>query len=243
MTTYVSGTISERGGREVNEDACAQAVRDGLWCWCVADGLGGHSGGELASRLAVDAALSMFKQHPECSPEALRTYVEAAHRAVIAGRAGQPAHDSMRTTIVLLLATTERALWAHCGDSRLYQLRRGAIVQQTRDHSLAQAMVDGGSISSAELRSHPDRNRLLKSLGEGDAPKATYQTDYREIVSGDAFLLASDGFWEPVTETEIEAEYAKAPAPDDWLSGMLVRLRARVRDGHDNYSATAIFRE
>jgi serine/threonine protein phosphatase PrpC len=241
MNTYDSSTVSERGGRAVNQDACAHASHDGVWCWCLADGLGGHAGGELASRLAVDSALRMFGQHPECSPEALRTYFQAAHCSVLERQAEQPEHASMRTTLVMLLASADRVTWAHCGDSRLYQLRRGAIVHQTRDHSLAQAMVEGGRIQALELRAHPDRNQLLRSLGEGQEARATYESDCRDVEPGDSFLLATDGFWEPVTELEIEAEYAKAPTPEAWLSGMLVRLRSRVLDGHDNYSAIAIF--
>ncbi len=237
---FSTAVLSEAGGRAGNQDCARYGMRGGLYCWALADGLGGHGGGESAAELAVTSILGQFESYAECSPAALRTYVEAAAQAVVHGQRQNPAHAAMRTTLVVLLADSAGAMWAHAGDTRLYYLRAGRIASQTRDHSVPQAMVDAGRMSAGEIRFHEDRNRLLRSLGGGESG-ATFEDQARRIAPGDAFLLATDGFWEYVRELEMEVELAKAAAPGEWLAGMAARLRARAPEGNDNYSAIAVF--
>jgi serine/threonine protein phosphatase PrpC len=147
----------------------------------------------------------------------------------------------MRTTAVVLVADTSGAVWGHIGDSRLYMLRSGRVVSQTRDHSVPQSLVDAGEITPAEIRFHEDRNRLLRSLGNGGRLRAALLERPMLLNKGDAFLLCSDGFWEYVTETEMEVDFAKARTPDDWLDRMAVRIRPRAHEARDNCTALAVF--
>lgn len=238
---FSTAILSAVGGRASNQDCARYASRGGLWCWALADGLGGHGGGESAAELAVSSILGRFASHAECSPAALRTYVAGAGAAVAEGQRKEPSHGAMRTTLVVLVAGGSGALWAHCGDSRLYFLHAGRIARQTRDHSVPQAMVDAGRIRAGEIRFHEDRNRLLRSLGGTGDPGAAFEDEPQRLAAGDAFLLASDGFWEYVTELEMEVELAKAAAPGAWLEGMAARLRARAPEGNDNYTAIGVF--
>lgn len=238
-----AGQLSHAGGRDTNQDRTRIVANGGLTCCLLADGLGGHGGGERAAELAVSAIESAFRSYAECSPEALRTYLEAANRAVEAGQSAGPESAAMRTTIVVLLLDDTNALWAHVGDSRLYFLRGGRIARRTQDHSVPQAMADAGQISEQQIRFHEDRNRLLKSLGGKSDLGASVETAPQRLASGDAILLASDGLWEHVNELEMEAEFAKAGTPVAWLNGLVTRLRARVQPSHDNYSGIAIFVE
>src|SRR5690348_8524500 len=96
-------------------------MKDGSGCWVMADGLGGHRGGAIASRLAVDAALASFEADSRISTDALTEHLNRANRAVLERQSSDPELASMRTTLVALLASADVALWAHVGDSRLYR--------------------------------------------------------------------------------------------------------------------------
>jgi PPM family protein phosphatase len=238
--SFMTEAISRIGGRELNEDSYGFLEMNQAACWVVADGLGGHRGGELASKVAVDAVLESFRANPEVSTAFLRRHLEAAQQAVLQAQKKQPTLATMRTTIVMLLADGQRALWAHMGDSRLYCLENGRIVFCTKDHSVVQAMVAAGELPASRIRHHEDRNRLLRCLGNSEADfRPTILSGPRPLQPATAFLLCSDGFWENVTEPEIEIDFAKAEGPRDWLALMEQRLLERATDDSDNYTAVA----
>ena len=238
---FRTATLSHTGGRAYNEDACGH--RDG--CWVLADGLGGHGGGEVASRIAVDTVLSTLApmRAPIGVPSAadLAEAIAAANRAVQAGQQTDPRLERMRTTLVVLASDGREALWAHVGDSRLYHFRDGRVRFQTADHSVPQVMVKAGEIRPAEIRFHEDRNRLLRTLGNPDEARPTLAETPMPLQAGDVFLLCTDGFWEYVTEAEMEVTLAKTAAPDQWLQAMTVRLLGRAPPNHDNFSAIGVF--
>jgi serine/threonine protein phosphatase PrpC len=209
-------------------------------CWALADGLGGHRGGEIASRLAVDAAVSSFEENPSITESALNTHLERANRALLDRQASEAELAHMRTTMVLLIASPEAAMWAHAGDSRLYRFRDGKIQEQTRDDSVPQRLVDAGEISADQIRFHEDRSRLLNSLGARDRVTASNGKMQGAPQPDDAFLLASDGFWEYVTEPEMESDFSASPDSNSWLGKMEARLQQRAAADHDNYSAIAV---
>ncbi len=231
--------LSRTGARAHNEDACG--YRDG--CWVVADGLGGHGGGEVASQLAVEAVLGAWSPTVPVTAAALIQGLEAAAAAIHSHQAEDPGLSGMRTTLVVLATDGARALWAHVGDSRLNVLRNGRVRFQTEDHSVPQALVRAGELTPAGVRDHPDRNRLLRALGDGQPPRPTLAAAPFELQAGDAFLLCSDGFWEAVTEGEMEVALAKATDAHDWLERMELGLRRHARPSQDNYTALAVLAE
>lgn len=235
---FETAQICELGGRETNQDAVWSGAAGEWFGWALADGLGGMGGGEIASEAALRAIAEGFGQNPD-----LMQLGEAANEAVRAKQVERPEWKAMRTTLVLLASNGQEARWVYSGDSRLYRFRAGAIVEQTLDHSVPQTLVDAGRIPASEIRQHPDRNRLLKSLG---GLTAELSAGAATVESGDAFLLASDGFWELVTELEMEAELVRARGAAEWLGGMQLRLRerlARMASGEaDNESAIAVWR-
>jgi serine/threonine protein phosphatase PrpC len=239
-TCFTAAQISNRGGRNYNEDHTRSAMANDTACWVVADGLGGHGGGADASAIACEAAIRSFEANPTLTPAAVRSHIEAAHQAVLQQQTVQPALASMRTTIVMLIANATDAAWGHVGDSRLYHLHAGKIVNQTRDHSVPQNLVEAGEITIFDIRHHEDRNRLLRSLGEEQVARPTVVAQTIPLSQGDSFLLCSDGFWENVYELEMELDFAKSSDPGMWLSFMETRLQERVDGSHDNYTAVAI---
>lgn len=235
---YTHATITSPGGRKLNEDAYGHQILDAArGCWIVADGLGGHGGGEVASAIAVETILGSYRDHPECSPAQLTAMLETAQQTIL-DRQDDHHLYGMRSTAVVLLLEVAKALWAHVGDTRFYHFSHGRIAHQTRDHSVPQAMVDAGDIAYADIRYHEDRNRLTRSLGSPGKVRITL--DSQTIAPGDAFLLCTDGFWEYVTEAEMETELARANTPENWLEQMEAILLRNAPAGHDNYTATAI---
>lgn len=234
--TLTSASLSRPGGHEVNEDACG--LRGG--CYVLADGLGGHGGGEVAAGIAVDAMLGALADAPMSAGRLAAAFV-AVNAALHAHQATEARLAGMRTTLVVLLTDGAMALWGHVGDSRLYHLRGGRIVFQTEDHSVPQALVRAGELTPAGIRGHEDRNRLLRTLGNPDPPRPTLLSAPMPLLAGDTFLLASDGLWEYVTEPEMEITLAKAADPAHWLAQLALRLHARAEPGHDNYSGIAVW--
>lgn len=233
-------SYSDRGGREVNEDAVGIRELDAFGreslCVVVADGLGGHGHGEMASRAAAQAILDCWD--PAGEEDDLAAAFEAAHQAV---RGLQSPAADMRTTAVALSLARGRAVWANVGDSRLYHFNNGTLAFQSIDHSVSQLAVALGQISPDEIRGHEDRARLVKALGQADA----LNPDVGEIALArtdeDAFLLCTDGFWEYVLEDEMEETLHGATSPDMWLDRMRSLRDRRAPADCDNNSAAVVW--
>lgn len=236
-----SASISKPGGRKKNEDACAIIQTEEYGCYAIADGLGGHGGGDIASRLVLDTIMNSFYSHPGIGVADMESYLQYAQMELLKKQKEKVEFGSMRTTVVLLVTDYQNVVWAHIGDSRLYYFHGGKILFQTKDHSVPQAMVNAGELNEAEMRFHDDRNRLTRAMGIESAFKPVIIEEARNIESGDAFLLCTDGFWEYVFEEEMEQDLSVADTPGDWLDRMEKRMLQRVNVDHDNYSAVVLW--
>ena len=229
-------TYTDIGGRERNEDTVRYVSKgtDGV-CLVLADGLGGHGGGELASAAAAESICRGWDGTADA--EALKALVREANRQVLAIQTSQCA---MKTTVTVLTLAGGRAVWAHAGDSRLYYFHDGTLAFQTRDHSAAQLGVLLGDITVDQIRFHEDRSRVLRALGQDD--ELPVETGEQTLDDGrHAFLLCSDGFWEYVLEAEMEEDLARAAGPEDWLGRMRERLEKRIPADNDNNTAAAVW--
>lgn len=240
MMTIDTAHISETGGREVNQDEGGFAESGDTGAWVIADGLGGHRGGDVASALAVEAALDSFRDDPSLDSDTIEGHVRAAHRAIRTEQDRDPKLSSMRTTLVALFREETQVRWVHVGDARLYHFRDGGIQFQTKDHSLPQTMVAAGEISPDEIRFHPDRERLLRAVGQEDGVRPEVASSASRIKKGDAFLLCTDGFWEYVTETKMEVALSKSTGAEGWIARMERTLKTEAEGEHDNYSAMGL---
>lgn len=232
--------VSNKGGRQINEDAVGRLKRDGIYCFVLADGLGGHGGGENASAIASKTVLQCFDAQAEISADIMYAYLEAAQNAIHEKRQESTALSKMSTTINVLLTDGKKALWAHCGDSRLYRFKGHLIEEVTDDHSVAFASFMAGDIEYDEIRKSPDQNRLLRTLGDTAKFKPDI-SEVRKVNKKTSFLLCSDGFWEYVDEDFMEISRKSAQSPKEWLSVMLEERRRNAPDDCDNYSAIAVF--
>ena len=235
-------TISKDGGRFHNEDYVGVEQKGMLYCFVLADGLGGHGGGAEASQFVTETILRDFKERGEVSKEYLKQCFETAQEALLKTQKDRGCPDEMKTTLVVLLIDEEKILWGHIGDSRLYYFQNRKYRVRTLDHSVPQMLVMAGEITEKEIRGHADRNRLLRVMGtEWDSPK--YQiAEFMETGQKMAFLLCSDGFWELIEEKTMQTMLKKSETPENWLDNMEKEVLKNGKGKEmDNYSAVAVF--
>lgn len=232
--------LTRAGGRKFNEDYCLFSEKGGFGCYVLADGLGGHRGGASASRVAASTINEAFNQKPGMDPANFRYYLEAARLAFLEKQKKEAPLAGMKTTLVVLISDNMQVRWGHVGDSRLYYFRSGSLYTQTRDHSVPRHLVDSGEIREEEIRFHEDRNRLTRAFDSGDIERFELSPEALKLTGSDAFLICTDGFWEHVLESEMQKDLSHSNNPESWLDKMEIRLQARVKEGHDNYSAIAI---
>lgn len=232
------GAYSETGGRNVNEDNITGLHKGKNLCFLVADGLGGHGNGDLASQTAIDTIEKEW--NGEISPEEWQRLLNSAHSSI---QRLQTPTKQMKTTIVGLMMNETSAVWAHVGDSRLYHFLDGSLVFQTQDHSASQIAVMLGQITPDQIRSSKDRATIIKALGQpGEAPTAQIQE--QTLVPGmHAFLLCTDGFWEYVLEEEMEETLRISHSAKQWLSKMRQKLLEKASVGNDNNSAIVVWKK
>lgn len=209
--------------RKLNEDSVIGLPDKGMWV--VADGMGGHEAGEVASAKIVEA---MARLPPQNGPDALVNTAVSALQEVNAelvemGRAGLEPRTIGSTVVGIALGKGQyRCFWA--GDSRAYRVRDGAIVQLTRDHSLVQDLVAAGMIDASDAESHPNANVITRAVGAAEQLKV--DTVGGVVFGGDIFLIASDGLTRLVSQVELLAAlYSKpiAQAADHLLEMVLAR--------------------
>ena len=231
-----TASYSDIGGRARNEDHYKQTLggAKGI-CMVLADGLGGHGNGEMASEMACKTICGNWRG--EISKEALVSLVQEAQKQVLG------LHNrfcSMKTTVVALVTDQSQAVWAHVGDSRLYHFHNRKLVFQTKDHSASQIAVLLGDITPDQIRFHEDRSTVYRALGQDGEIKVEAKEEKLEA-GQHAFLLCSDGFWEYVLEAEMEEDLKTANSPEEWLDKMRERLQQRVPAENDNNTAAVLW--
>lgn len=232
----LTASYTDIGGRPRNEDAVRIKVMGGeRACVVLADGLGGHGGGEIASQTAAEMVCGGW--NGMATPGFLSELIQGAHRKI---RSLQTPACRMKSTIVALSLTPGQADWAYAGDSRLYYFMDGTLVHQTRDHSASQIAVLLGEIKPEEIRFHEDRSHIFRALGQDGG--LNVDAGSQSLCRGrHAFLLCSDGFWEYVYEREMERELAASATPQEWLDRMRRLLGNRTPKDNDNNTAAAVW--
>ena len=223
--------------RAANEDAFALAPALGLYL--VADGMGGHVAGQLASQLAANGTVDAFRKVAERKAELtekLRYCVAFANHHIYATAQEKPEVKGMGTTLVALLAGGGRLALAHVGDSRAYLVRGGRIRQLTDDHSLVAELVRRKELSAEDAKGHPHRHVLTRALGV----RREVEADLAELTAaeGDTVVLCSDGLTNHVSDDEI-AKHAVASDDLDRNCAGLVAL-ANDRGGEDNITVALV---
>jgi serine/threonine protein phosphatase PrpC len=218
--------------RDHNEDAvwpeAGKSGEDERLVVAVADGMGGHVGGEVASRTAIETA--------SVAPGPAAVRVQAANVAVRDTAARQPRLRGMGTTLTLAIFEDGRAELGHVGDSRAYLMRDGALTQVTSDHSYVAEMIAAGRMTPEEADVHPYRSVLLRAVGlESDVEVDALEV---ELAVGDRFLICSDGVTSMISDEEISACLGEAYSAEESADALIAA--ANSAGGADNITVVVV---
>ena len=220
------------GGRDPNEDSVGYFNRENQHAWIAADGLGGHVSGEIASAEAVKTLEKEFNAAEKIDEAFMIKAFKRMNRAILD-------LEGPLTTAVCAFSDGEKLWYGNEGDSRLYFIRNKKLIHHTNDHSVAYVDYLDGEVSYDEISSHPMQNRLYHSLGT----EYEYFGEFYPVIQlepEDAFLLATDGFWELITTEEVVKTRLISATPQEWLSTMLDIVESRLVPTSDNYSAVCV---
>jgi serine/threonine protein phosphatase PrpC len=204
----------------------------------VADGMGGHEGGQEASRIAVETIQEVFADTVDGDPQSLLLAgFQAAHQRIVQYADGHPELHGMGTTATAIALVDHELFYAHVGDSRLYLVRGAGISRVTHDHSYVGRLVQNGIISSAEAETHPQRHILTAALGAGGEVSPEAPPQPIALQKGDVLVLCTDGLWSLLSENEIQTIVAGNEPPQACQA--LIKL-TKDRGGPDNITVQVI---
>ena len=246
MSTWGGVGRSEIGlVRAINQDAFA--VIDEAGIWAVADGMGGHAGGEVAAQIAIAtvqaeaAASSHLLGNGQASPtDVLTDLISRAHDAILNRARSKSKLKGMGTTLVLLAIVSGPApvaYLAHIGDSRAYRFRSGTLTPMTKDHTLIEKYLERGILTPETAKTHPERHVLTRALGVGLAVKPTIVAF--SLLPEDLLLLCSDGLTKMLEDEDIRTVFAAGEFTPTQVSNRLIGA-ALDRGGDDNVTVVVI---
>lgn len=253
MTSVSASSIQVQAAAQTDVGRIRQNNEDSFLCepelglYAMADGMGGHAGGEVASAMAVEGLRRAIAQAPDrqflenpslenrrAMLQFLTKAVSEANAAIFARGIADPALRGMGCTLDVVLIRGRSLFLAHVGDSRVYGLLGGVLYQMTEDHTLGQTLLNSGTVSADEVAKHPQRNVLMRALGV--YPKVEVDTAYVDIAPDDVYLLCSDGVYGMVDPNLIDRALRK---PSDFAVQTLIQ-GALDGGGRDNATAVVV---
>lgn len=243
-TFLIGATIKNKEGAYLELSTESSLIKDDGLLVAVADGMGGHKAGEMASGLALNLLLRQFISSPkgDLSKEeikmALNESIVSVHKVILNMSISHHSYSGMGTTIVGMYFIRDGCYAFHCGDSRLYRLRNGVLRQLTKDHSLVQSLIDLGQITKEESYYHPQKGIITNCLGGGYDECQPEVTDSYTVFEGDTFLLCSDGLSDIVAEGVIEKIINSEKRIQEKMDALI--NTANNNGGRDNITAVLI---
>jgi serine/threonine protein phosphatase PrpC len=236
--------VSDVGHREDNQDRAAVAANEGSALLVAIDGMGGHADGARAAEIGRKVMLEGFaaESHPVFDPLGfLHLSLGRAHQAVVEAGRTMPMEHRPRATCAVCLVQDGAAYWAHLGDSRVYHIRNGMLVERTRDHTHVEQLLREGMIREDEIHGHPMRNYVDRCIG-GEAAQPEMSLSLRKPLQvGDVLLVCTDGVWANLRDAEIAGFFRPDAATLAQALADLVEHAVGASSPHsDNATAAAL---
>jgi serine/threonine protein phosphatase PrpC len=232
------------GAREENQDRVVTAVAEHSALLLVVDGMGGHADGARAAEVTQKSVLESFWHTPQPLFDPLgflHLALGRAHEEVVRIGMGLPMEQRPRATCAVCLVQQNSAWWAHIGDSRVYHVRRGALVQRTRDHSHVELLLREGLITAEQATNHPMRNFVECCLGGDPILPDMTLSGRRTLEVDDVVFVCTDGMWATLRDEEIAGKLtASGGAMRETLTSLGHLAVARAGGGSDNTSGAAL---
>ncbi|MCK4763205.1 MAG: Stp1/IreP family PP2C-type Ser/Thr phosphatase [Candidatus Aminicenantes bacterium] len=241
MKINYSGQTDKGRVRKANEDFLAyEKISENEYLFIVADGMGGHQAGDVASKLGTQAFVSAYKSlrgNDDTISETMQQSIKEANTTILAKASADLSKKGMGTTFSAMVISDMKAHIVHVGDSRIYLIRDNRIHKITTDHTFVEKMMEEGRLSEEEARNHPQKNILYMSLGARESFAPVLIEDY-EVREGDLFILCSDGLNNMVSDEQILEFSFKHPSPTEMVAALIDQ--ANEQGGTDNITVQAI---
>ncbi len=232
---------TSQGGRECNEDSIGSYYNDNGGIFVVADGLGGHSNGNEASAIAVEAIIDGWQLNSKDMIAQFNAKFSEANSKILELQWIRKC--VMKTTAAVLAVDNDRAFMANTGDSRVYFFHKNELHSYTHDHSVAYKKYKAGEITREEIATDEDQSSLLRAIG-GEDRFLPEITECGIVESGDAFMLCSDGAWEYLKDMEILTDLLKSKTAKQWSELLMLRIMKRLgSEKNDNLSIITVIIE
>ena len=236
--------VSDVGHRDDNQDRAAVVASEHAALLVAMDGMGGHADGARAAEIGRQVMVESFaaREHPVFDPLGfLHLSLGRAHEAVVGAGKGMPLDQRPRATCAVCLVQDGAAWWAHLGDSRVYHIRHGALLERTRDHTHVEQLLRDGQIREEDVQGHPMRNYVDCCIG-GEPSQPEMSLSLRQALRpGDVVLTCSDGIWANLRDADIAGFFKPGGAPLAEALAALVDRAVAASGGHsDNATAAAL---
>lgn len=243
MISSDHASVSLPGDRQKNQDLVRVIGDADAWLLVAVDGMGGHAEGERAAAVTVETLGELFQElaRPLLDPQGFLTLALArAHDRVVSLGASVPIDHRPRATCAACLVQDGGSYWAHIGDSRVYQLREGRVLERTRDHSHVELLLREGLIAEAEMRSHPMRNFVECCLGGDVVLPDMSVTSRKALAAGDVLLVCTDGLWSGLEDEDFGTLTSAGRKLESELKALAQKAVKRNAPYSDNTSAAVL---
>ncbi len=229
------------GGRDEQQDSCIALHNNFSILLVLGDGMGGHKGGSLASKTLIEQAKNVYNRygsHKIEYPQAFFQEIVDSTQKELKKLIGIDPSIDPHTTCVLALIQDGKLHTGHIGDSRMYFFADEKFIRRSKDHSVVQMLLNEGEITEDQMATHPDQNKLLKSISAEKEVKVTYKVDDLYRSTDNVVLICSDGFWEQISPVEMQ-KYIFASSLKSALTTMVKSAKVRGGSKGDNISVVA----
>ena len=211
--------FSESGTQKINNDYFGYVQLDNYAIWVIADGYDGEEGANIASKLSVESVIEYFTAHPRFNKEVIKELFKYTNDKIKQKQEEIERYSLMHTSLLIVISNYNKILYGNIGNTRLYHIQGGYIVNQSSDDSISQLLVQERALDIKDIKSHRQRNDLLQAIGDYSKIKPIISNEIK-LLEGDKICLTTRGTWENIDEHEIEVELSKFPERELWIDSI-----------------------
>jgi serine/threonine protein phosphatase PrpC len=232
---FVTEFVSDSGNFKKNRDYFAYVERDNMACWVLGDGLDSDPE-TLSAEIVAKSVINDFTANPSMKRRHIKKYIKNANKALLR----ESGIIKLQSTVLVVVSNYNSIRWGSVGNTRLYNLRKGRINLKSKDHSIAQMMVEADEIEERKLNQHQERNNLTKYLGHDKRVKP-YVSKKFEVKDDDILLMCTSGFWENSTKKELKKVLKDSTEAKEFVDNLEDSILSKGDNNLDNYSMVSIF--
>ncbi|MFO7820370.1 MAG: protein phosphatase 2C domain-containing protein [Halanaerobacter sp.] len=227
--------VTSPGDFKVNKDYFAYVELDDYVCWVLADGLD-SANDRISSEIVVNSILNDFAEDPSLKKRKIKKYIKNANQRL----EEESSTMSLQSTVLVVVSDYHSLRWGYVGNTRLYHLRKDKIKRKTKDHSIAEMMLEVGDIGPQQLNQHQERNNLNKYLGQEKGVSPTISKKF-QLEDDDTLILCTSGFWEHLSDRDLETDLEEIKEVQELVDNLELKMLSQAENSLDNYSIVAVF--